>query len=509
MAVNQRRAGAVLSYVSLAVHALLSFIYVPLLIHGLTVADYGVYEMIGSIIAYLSVMDMGLSTTLNRYYVKTKHEHGDEALSQLLCTAAIIYLLLTLCACLVAVGFDAYMDTLFSDTLSEAELVLAHQMMLLVIVNCAFVLPGNWFLAIINANERFVFARSISLAKYVLQFLAIIAVLFFSSNAVAVLLVQVILNFLGIVVYAVYCFAVLRTKIERITWNGRLAISLLSFSFFILLNMVFDQVFWKTGQVILGAVSGAVAVAVYSVITKFITSGFMQVSTGITSVFLPQLTKLEAQGNQGEINGLFNRIGRLQAMMVWGLIGWFIALGYQFIGLWIGDEMDNFSIYVCIMILMFGLCVSLIQNLGLSILQAKNKMAFRAWVYIVLAAIDVLVTIPLARLYGVEGCAIVAAILLFIGTGPIMNVYYSRVIGLDISKFWRKVLPLIVPVVIATLVFMLVNRFFSIPISWVTFVIQCLLYVLFYLFILKRWFFNEYENGLWREVGLVLKRRRR
>ena len=280
-------------------------------------------------------------------------------------------------------------------------------------------------------------------------------------------------------------------------WKPR---NVIAFSFFILLNMVFDQVFWKTGQIILGAVSGATAVAVYGVVTKFIATGFMQLSTGVTSVFLPKLTKLEVDGKRSEMNEAFINVGRIQAMLVWGLTGWFIAFGYMFCYLWIGNEMNLYAVYFCIVILMIGLTISLVQNLGISVLQAKNKMGFRSIVYIILAILDVIISIPISQAYGEIGCACVAAILLLIGTGPIMNIYYSRVIKLNIPEFWKRVLPLLIPVVIISTLACLINTWIELDASWTGLVVGSFVYFFVYMITLRAFFFNSYEKQLIRDI---------
>ena len=179
--------------------------YVPLLLSHLTQAEYGVYELIGSIISYLSVMDVGLSTTLTRFYVKAKSDSENGSVENLLAMAAIIYVLITVLAILVGMGVDSSLEILFLATFTEAELKLAHQMMLLVILNCAVVLPGNWFLALINANERFVFARVLSIVKYAMQILVVWVVLVCKGDAVGVLAVQVALNAIVVLFYVLYC----------------------------------------------------------------------------------------------------------------------------------------------------------------------------------------------------------------------------------------------------------------------------------------------------------------
>ena len=120
--VNQRKAGAILSYVGLVVNAVVTFVYVPLLLGFLTTAEYGVYELIGSIIAYLSVMDMGLSTTLNRYYVRIKVKEGNDAVGNLLFMAAVIYAFLTVGAVIVGFAFNFALDPLYIESFNSSEL---------------------------------------------------------------------------------------------------------------------------------------------------------------------------------------------------------------------------------------------------------------------------------------------------------------------------------------------------------------------------------------------------
>lgn len=497
--VNQRKAGAVLSYVGLVVNAVVSFIYVPLLLSFLSVEEYGVYELIGSIIAYLSVMDMGLSTALSRYYVRERIRESEKAVKNLLAMAAIIYGVLTFFAILIGFGFDSVLDTLYGHSFTPDELSLAHQMMYLVIANCAIVLPGNWFLAIINAHEKFVFARLLNIVKYVLQTVIIILALLHDPSAFTVLFVQVIFNLLAVVLYIIYVKCNLKVTAKFSSWNWTLFRSMFVFCGLILLNLVFDQVFWKTGQIILGATCGSVSVAIYGIACKLITAGYMQVSTGVTSVFLPKLTAIAAKTEaMDEINDLFVKIGRIQAFLVWGVFAAFISIGQEFLVVWAGEDFE--LAYPATIILMAGLSISLIQNLGISVLQAKNKMGFRVGVYIVLAILDVVISIPISGAFGVIGCAFVAAILLLIGTGPIMNIYYWKNIGIDIPMFFKRVSPLVVPAVLAAGIVFASKAFFPMTISWLSVCLYALLFVISYILLYWIGWADLYEKDLIRSL---------
>ena len=43
---------------------------------------------------------------------------------------------------------------------------------------------------------------------------------------------------------------------------------MIGFSFYIFLNMIIDQIYWKTDQIILGIVSGTSAVTIYSIASQ-------------------------------------------------------------------------------------------------------------------------------------------------------------------------------------------------------------------------------------------------
>lgn len=491
---SERRSGAVLSYVSLATSALTSFAYVPIMLRCLTQSEYGVYELIGSIVAYLTLMDLGLTKTLSRFYVRSREQDDGRDTENLLSLAAIVYAIITLLAVLVGIVIDRCLDLLFSASLSAEELSLAHQMMVLVIIDFVIMLPGNWFYAVITARERFVFTQVIHIVKNILQCGAIIAVLLLRSDALLVLGVQVLMNLVNVGGYVWY-FRRLDVSVRFHHWDGRLLASMLGFSFFVFLNVVFNQVFWKTGQFILGAVAGTAAVAVYGVAYKLISSGFTQVSQGVSSVFLPRLTQLAATGATGEMNAVFVRIGRIQAMLVWGVLVAFAVLGQEFIYLWAGEGYE--AAYYITLVLMVGLCFEQTQDIGVSILQAINRQGFRAVVYTVMAVVDVAACFACAGTFGAVGCAVATAAIMLVGTGPVMNWYYATVIGLDIRGFFRQVVPLALPMALAAVGTLALDAVVGAGGYGIGhFALRGMAFVVLYAVALWRLGFNAYERGL-------------
>ena len=69
---QQRLYGIILSYVQLVSNVVINLAYVPFLIGSLGQSEYGLYQLMGSLIAYFSVFDFGLSNSVIRFYSLAK-----------------------------------------------------------------------------------------------------------------------------------------------------------------------------------------------------------------------------------------------------------------------------------------------------------------------------------------------------------------------------------------------------------------------------------------------------
>ena len=67
MKVNQIKLGSVLSYISIALNVLVALLYTPFLLRMLGQNEYGLYSLVASIVAYLTVLDLGFGNAIVRY----------------------------------------------------------------------------------------------------------------------------------------------------------------------------------------------------------------------------------------------------------------------------------------------------------------------------------------------------------------------------------------------------------------------------------------------------------
>ena len=325
-------------------------------------------------------------------------------------------------------------------------------------------------------------------------------------KAVAMVIVQTIFNIATLILNWIYCKYKLKIKIlyARFKWKFLKEISV--YSFWILLFVIMDRVYWSTGQFVLGAVSGTVAVAVYAISIQ-LQNMYMQFSNAISSLFLPKITGIVTINDDKKVvSNLFIRTGRLQFIILAYILVAFIVFGRQFIYLWAGPGYEDSYIIACIFFI--PLTIPLIQNIGITILQARNQMKFRSILYICIALISLIFQVYLSKIYGGIGCAVAVSGALIIGQIIIMNVYYSIKQKIDMLVFWKEIFKMsFIPIILGMLFYNVFTNFFFLN-DWYSFAFGVLLFSLVYLPIFYITSMNEEEKQLVSSMIKILKRER-
>ena len=226
----------------------------------------------------------------------------------------------------------------------------------------------------------------------------LVVILYFGHKVVGLVVVQTIFNLIGLLINAVYCNKKLRIKMRFNNFNWPLIREIAVYSFWIFLNVIMDRIYWSTGQFVLGVTAGPTTVAIYGIAIT-IMAIYMSYSTAIAGVLLPRITSMvTCNASDRDISDLFIRTGRLQFIIMSLILSGFIVFGAPFIRIWAGP--DYTGAYPIATIFLTALLIPLIQNVGITILQARNQMRFRSLLYVSIAIVTLGAQILLAPDYG-------------------------------------------------------------------------------------------------------------
>ena len=479
----QRKLGIILSYVNMAFQIIISLFFTPIMLNLLGQNEYGLYSLSSSTIAYLNLIALGLSGAYTRYYIRYRVVGDDIGIRKL----NGMYLLFYLGAAIVALSIGGILISnlgFIFVSLTSAEIAITKILMALLVFNLAISFPCSLFSSFIGANEHFIVQRAINIAKTILSPLIVIPVLLSGYGSIGYTIVVVTVNILMEIVNIVYAMFHLKMKF---CFHG-LKVSLLKevfiFSFFILLNQIIDQVNSNMGNFLLGIFQGSASVAVYGV-ARTITNYFFSFSTAISSVYAPSVNQLVARkANGSELTDLMVNVGRTQFFVMALILSGLVFFGKPFIALWAGPSYSD--AYYIILILCVPVIVPLIQNVGIEIQRAMNKHQVRSIAYLIMALINIAISIPMIISYGAIGAAIGTCISYIVCNIVFMNVYYQKGLRLDMFHFWReisKIFPALIPPILfgCLIIYAGFNLY-----KWPIFIIFVLSYI--FVYFVSLWF---------------------
>ena len=68
MRINQLKAGVILSYTTQLIQILTGLIYTPVMLRLLGQSEYGLYQLVQSVVSYLGLLSFGFSAGYMRFY---------------------------------------------------------------------------------------------------------------------------------------------------------------------------------------------------------------------------------------------------------------------------------------------------------------------------------------------------------------------------------------------------------------------------------------------------------
>ena len=436
--IGQLKAGVLLSYLSQILQILITIFYTPVMLRLMDQGDYGLYQIVFSVVGFLSLMTFGFSGSYVRFFaVSEAKDNPDQEIARLNGTFILIFGTLGIIVLLLGLWMAVNTDVVLGGKMSETELDRAHILMYLMVLNCALNSPEIVFKNFMIANERFITLQTLNAISIILNPCLTFPLLLWGKGSIGMCVALLIITIVKLMVSAYYCIQKLKMKFCFHNLEFSAVKDIGTFSFYIFLESIISMINVSVDRFLLGKFVGSVATAVYAVGGQ-INTLYMYLSQTISSVFVPRINRLVEQGNKDkELSDLFIKVGKIQFLILYMVLLGFCLFGQRFMQLWVGESYDM-SFFVAI-ILIVPNTINLIQNIGYEIQRAKGLQKYRSLMWLGIAILNVIITILLIKHYAECGAAMGTAIAWIVGSGFVMNWFYARYVHLDVKRFWKEI----------------------------------------------------------------------
>ena len=432
------RLGVILSYVGMFVSIIGSLIVSNRILNYIGDYNYGLYSFVNSITMWLTVVSSALTASYLRFSTMELKSSGNVKK-----TNTIYLKMLGMIGFLVIFFGILIILTLFFSNINLGKYnwedsKLMYFLFLISIFNIGISMPCNIFSLYINFKKEFIFGKIIAIVISILTFFGNFLIAFLFRSVILLSLFSIVITLINLCFNFVFSRKKLGISFGKaaLRENKTLLNSIVVFSGILLLNSIVDQVNTNVDKTLLGIFSIPENVTIYQMGQQL--AGYLTtMSVSVSGVFAPTIHELVLESKNDKIDSLFLKVSKIQIVILCCVVFGFLCAGKNFVIWWIGEKRVN-SFYVCFALMLISLC-PLTMNSSIEIQRARNKHLFRAITYIVLAILNILLSIIMLNIlddaYSIYACLLGTIVTTFLSHWILMNIYNKNKMGLSVGKY--------------------------------------------------------------------------
>lgn len=492
----QIKISAIISYSSIAFNIMAGLIYTPWMVRQIGQADYGLYALAISFIS-LFALDFGLGAAVSRFLSLYRAKGDTDGAKRFLGIIIKLFLIITTVFLIVLSAVYFQIENVFGQ-LTPQEISRFKIVFSIAGLYSIIAFSFNPLNGILISNERFIFIKLTDLLSRMLIVLLMVIALLNGRGLYALVIVNALIGILTIVAKLVYTNRHTDTEIDFSSRDKGLLREVFSFSIWTTIITLAQRFIMNITPTVLGAFAGSIQIAIFSI--GMTIEGFTwTIAQALNGLFLPRVTRMTLGSNREEIENLMIKVGRIQLFVVGLIIIGFAAMGKEFIVLWMGDNFSN-SYYVALL-LIAPCIISLTQEIAYTTLVALNEIKYRAFASLTVAAISIVLSLILSRMYGAVGSAIAIFIGNTVGIVVIMNIVYYRVLGLNVLRFFKEChIKMMLPLIMTGTIGLFIQYYFPVD-NLMLFLGKAGLVAVIYGVLMWVVSFNQYEKDLFKGIG--------
>lgn len=408
----------------------------PFVVRSLGDTAYGAWVLLGSAVGYLGLLDLGVRGAVTRYIARF-HAAGEHAQASRLASAALsVFSRVAIVAIMLGAALAMVIGSIFE--LPPAMVTTARVVALIGAVNVAVALVDGVFGGVVIGLQRFDYSNAVDVVLAVLRAACVVVTLKLGGGLVTLAVVQLAVSLLRLAGdYWLYRSLYPELRIGAHGGDREHVRIVLTYGLTSSVLHVAGQVMLYSHSIVIGALL-PVGLVTYFAIAANLTDYGRQAIGGISRVFTPMVSAVQARGGDDRVRRSFLAGARLTTLLILPIAVTFIIRGSTFIGLWMGNQYAGPTGRVLAVLAVFMICHAGYQVMTAS-MMAVNRHRGLVPVFVADAVANVLLSVLLVPRIGIIGAAFGILIPQLAVTLVVAPWYARRHLGIPMSEFWLNV----------------------------------------------------------------------
>lgn len=294
---NKRIAkNTIINYISMFASMLIGLFSSRFVLQALGASDYGLYNVVGGIIAMFSFISTAMSNTTVRFInFELGKDNGNPNKVFNICNVVHIAIALLIFVLLETIGVWYILNYLKVSPGKESDAMIVFQISLL---TCCLNITNTPYSSLFNAFEKFAFTAAVNIGLKLVQLFGIVLLLFYKGDAL--LLYAIIMSATSIISFCIFRFSSCYYWPNITHWNLQRNKNdykqVLAFNNYTLLGSFSMMLRGQGSNLLINYFFGTVVNAAYAI--AMVIQGYVQLFLGnFDGAVAPQLTKSVSSSN--------------------------------------------------------------------------------------------------------------------------------------------------------------------------------------------------------------------
>ena len=134
---NELKLGTILSYAQTVMSMVISLVYTPVMLDLLGKTEYGLYNIAASTVSYVTLLNMGFSSSYVRFFSRCKADKDDKRLAKTNGVFMLVFLVIGVLAFIAGLVLCASAELIFDSGLKSSEYIIVRKIMIIITVSTA------------------------------------------------------------------------------------------------------------------------------------------------------------------------------------------------------------------------------------------------------------------------------------------------------------------------------------------------------------------------------------
>lgn len=385
----------------------IAFIISPFLVHTLGDTKYGIWVIAVAFTGYMNLLDIGLSSAVNKYVAKYSSLREQRNINAIVSTALLMFFFMGLIIVVVSPWMADFIVNIINIDDSLKDVV--HLLIIIVSFDIAIFVINGLFKGIFGGFQHYSIINVTQIFSAAYKAIMFYVFLSQGHDLVAMGFISITANVFTMVIY----FFLLKKNYPQVAFELRFvsrgkASKILHYSKFTFLAMLANQIIYYSDTFVIGYFLTAAAVTYYA-IPWTLAEYTKKISMAISKTYIPAISEQEASGDHEMVRSIYISGTRYMIIVSNLLSIGMIVLGGAFIAIWMGPKYKELGETVLIL-LFINQYFQGPQQISYSILLGLSKQKYYSYMSIVVSMANLLLSVLLVQKLGIVGVALGAVI---------------------------------------------------------------------------------------------------